>query len=222
MAAMGTRAAIVAHQDSDVGPLSAQQMPDAELDCVLAPVCRDGLEPSALRVPHADGPLAETADPVALGCVDTVERSAPEQSGQSHTGAERRLVVRARACATPQEKPLRQRVARAVTESNALDARKHGKPRVPDAATAYQAAAAIMAQPRGDGLVNVTVMPAGHEHVKRRSGTRPATPGRRERVRVGAAPAEAPLAHAVRRLGWRVYATNHAAEEVSLAQGVAA
>jgi transposase len=34
--------------------------------------------------------------------------------------------------------------------------------------------------------------------------------------------ADAPLAHAVRRLGWRVYATNHSAEEVSLAQGVAA
>src|SRR5262245_31464517 len=33
---------------------------------------------------------------------------------------------------------------------------------------------------------------------------------------------EAPLAQAVHRLGWRVYATNHPAEERSLAQGVAA
>jgi hypothetical protein len=30
---------------------------------------------------------------------------------------------------------------------------------------------------------------------------------------VGVARAAAPLAHAVRRLGWRVYATNHAAED---------
>jgi len=66
------------------------------------------------------------------------------------------------------------------------------------------------------------VMTEVHEHVKRRYGTRPATTVRSERVRVGAAHAEAPLAHAVRRLGWRVYATNHSAEEVSLAQGVAA
>jgi transposase len=33
---------------------------------------------------------------------------------------------------------------------------------------------------------------------------------------------ETPLAQAVQRLGWRVYATNHTAEGLSLAQGVAA
>jgi len=70
--------------------------------------------------------------------------------------------------------------------------------------------------------VAVTVRTDVHEHVKRRYGTRPATPVRSERVRVGAANAEAPLAHAVQRLGWRVYATNHPAEEVGLTQGVAA
>lgn len=67
--------------------------------------------------------------------------------------------------------------------------------------------------------MSVTVRTDVHEHVKRRSGTRPATP---VRVRGGAANAEAPLAQAVPRLGWRVYATNHTAEEVSLPQGVAA
>jgi transposase len=45
---------------------------------------------------------------------------------------------------------------------------------------------------------------------------------RSERVRVRGASDEATLAHAVRRLGWRVYATNHTAEQLSLAQGVAA
>jgi transposase len=203
-------------------PLSAKQMPEAELDRVLNPVFRDVLEPSAIRLPNADGALDETADPVAMGFVYTVELSAPDQSGQAHTWNERRLVVRSLAFATTQEKHLRQRVARAVTEINALDARKQGKQRVPDEATAYQAAAAIMAKHHVEGLVNVTVMTEVHEHVKRRYGTRPATTVRSERVRVGAAHAEAPLAHAVRRLGWRVYATNHSAEEVSLAQGVAA
>jgi len=222
MAAIGTRAEIVAHQDSSLCPLSATQMPDAALDRVLDPVFRAVLEPSALRLPNADGVLDETGDPVAMGCSSTVERSAPDQSGQSHTWPERRLVVRSLACATTQEKHLRQRVARAVTEINALDERTQGKPRVPDEATASQAAAAIMAKHRVAGLVHVTVMTEVHEHAKRRYGTRPATTVRRERVRVGAARAEVPLAHAVRRLGWRVYATNHPAEEVSLAQGVAA
>jgi len=222
MAAIGTRADLVAHQDYYLCPLSAKQMPEAELDRVLDPVFRDVLEPSAIRLPNADGALDETADPVAMGFVYTVELSAPDQSGQAHTWNERRLVVRSLAFATTQEKHLRQRVARAVTEINALDARKQGKQRVPDEATAYQAAAAIMAKHHVEGLVNVTVMTEVHEHVKRRYGTRPATTVRSERVRVGAAHAEAPLAHAVRRLGWRVYATNHSAEEVSLAQGVAA
>jgi transposase len=222
MAAIGTRAEIVAHQDYSLCPLSAKPMPEAELDRVLAPVFRDVLEPSTIRLPTAAGALDETDDPVALGFVYTVELSAPDQSGQSPTWQERRLVVRSLAFAASQEKHLRQRVARAVTEINALDERKPGKQRRPDAATAYQAAAAIMDKHHVDGLVNVTVMTAVHEHTQRRYGTRPATTVRSERGRVGAARAEASLAHAVRRLGWRVYATNHTAEEVSLTQGVAA
>ena len=130
--------------------------------------------------------------------------------------------MRSLALATTQEKHLRQRVARAVTEINALDARTQGKHQVPDEATASQAAAAIMAKHRVEGLGHVTVMTEVHEHAKRRYGTRPAPTVRSERVRVDAAGEEASLAHAVRRLGWRVYATNHTAEEVSLAQGVAA
>jgi transposase len=136
MAAIGTRAESVAHQDSSLCPLSAKQMPDAELDRVLAPVLHDALEPSAIRLPHADGALDETDDPVAMGFVYTVDLSAPDQSGQSHTWQERRLVVRALAFAASQEKSLRQRVARAVTAIDALDERKQGKPRVPDAAAA--------------------------------------------------------------------------------------
>jgi transposase len=222
MAAIGTRAEIVAHQDYYLCPLSAKQMSEAELDRVLDPVFRGVLEPSEIRLPNADGGLDETDDPVAMGFVYTVELSAPDQSGQSQTWHERRLVVRSLAFAASQEKHLHQRVTRAVTELNALDERKQGKQRLPDAATADQAAAAILAQHRVEGLVTVTVTTEVHEYVKRRYGTRPATTVRSERVRVWATREEAPLAHAVRRLGWRVYATNHAAEEVSLAQGVAA
>jgi transposase len=220
MAAIGTRAEIVAHQDYSLCPLSAKQMPETELDRVLDPVCREVLEPSAIRLPNADGTLDEMDDPVAIGFVYTVELSAPDQSGQSHTWPERRLVVRSLAFATTQEKHLRQRVARAVTELNGLDERQQGKPRLPDGAAAHQAAGAIMPTHRVEGLVHVTVTSEVHEHVKRQYGTRPATTVRSERVRATCEAAS--LAQAVQRLGWRVYATNHTAEEVSLAQGVAA
>ena len=222
MAAIGTRAEIVAHQDYYLCPLSAKQLPEAELDHVLAPVFRGAIEPREIRLPNADGVLDETADPVALGFAYTVERSAPDQSGQICTWHERRLVVRSLAFATSQAKHLRQRITRAVTEINALDERKQGKQHVPDEAAAYQAAAAIMAKHRVEGLVHVTVTTDVHEHAKRRYGMRPATTVRSERVRVRAASEETTLAQAVRRLGWRIYATNHPAEELSLAQGVAA
>jgi len=222
MAALGTRAEIVAHQDYYLCPLSAKQMPEAELDRVLAPVFCDALKPSAIRVPNADGAIVETDDPVALGFAYTVELSAPDQSGQARTWHERRLVVRSLAFAASQEKSLRQRGARAVTELNALEERKQGKQRLPDETAASQAAAAILAKHRVEGLVTVTVTTEVHEHVKRRYGTRPALSVRSERVRVCAACEETPLTHAVRRLGWRVYATNHTAEELSLTQGVAA
>ena len=222
MAALGTRAEIVAHQDYYLCPLSANQMPDTALDRVLAPVLHDALEPSAIRLPNADGTVDERADPVALGFAYTVELSAPDQSGQVRTWQERRLVVRSLALAASQEKSLQQRVARAVTALNALDERKQGKPRLPNEAAAYQAATAILAQHRVEGLVTVTVTTEVREHVKRRYGTRPATTVRSERVRVCAAREEGPLAQAVQRLGWRVYATNHTTEGLSLAQGVAA
>ena len=101
MAALGTRAEIVAHQDYYLCPLSAKQMPDAELDRGLDPVLRNVLEPSEIRLPPADGVCDETDDPVAMGFAYTVERTAPDQSGQSQTWQERRLVVRSLACREP-------------------------------------------------------------------------------------------------------------------------
>jgi transposase len=130
--------------------------------------------------------------------------------------------VRSLAFAARQEQSVRPRVARAVTALNALDERQQGKLRLPDEAAADQAATAILATPRVEGLVHVTVTPEVREHVKRRDGMRPATTVRSARVRVYAAPEEAPLAQAVRRLGWRGYATKHTAEALRLAQGVAA
>src|SRR5207244_7569682 len=54
MAAIGTRAEIVAHQDYSLCPLSAKQRPDAELDRVLDPVVRGAREARESRLPNAD------------------------------------------------------------------------------------------------------------------------------------------------------------------------
>src|SRR5262245_22329834 len=132
MAAIGTRAEIVAHGDYSLCPLSATQMPAAALARVLDPVWSGALKPRALRLPTADGALDETADPVASGFEYTVALSALDHAGQPRTWQERRLVVRSLALAARQEQSLRQRVARAVTEINALDDRKQGQPLMAD------------------------------------------------------------------------------------------
>jgi hypothetical protein len=72
---------------------------------VLAPVWSGVLEPSAIRLPHANGTREETADPVALGCAYTVERSPLDHAEPTRTWQARRLVVRSLAFATRQEQP---------------------------------------------------------------------------------------------------------------------
>src|SRR5712691_5371797 len=76
MAAIGTRAEIVAHQDDYLCPLSAKQVPEAELDRLLEPVYNGMLEPTNVRLPNADGQIDATDDPVAVGFAYTVEQSA--------------------------------------------------------------------------------------------------------------------------------------------------
>src|SRR5437870_3268312 len=66
MAAIGTRAEIVAHQDYSLCPLSAKQMPDAERDRVLPPVFRDTLARTAIHLPKADGACDVPSAPVAM------------------------------------------------------------------------------------------------------------------------------------------------------------
>ncbi len=222
MAALGTRAEIVAYKDFYLCPLSAKQMPEAELDRLLEPVFNRKLKPVEIRLPNADGQIDETEDPVAIGFEYTVEQSTQDKNGKSQTWQERRLVVRSLAFAESQEKNLRQRAASAVKQINQLDERKKGKKPLPDETAARQAAETIIAKYRVAGLIKVSVRTEIQEQEKRRYGSRPAGIVRSERVGVSAEIDKAAIKQAVQRLGWRVYATNHAAEDLSLAQAVAA
>jgi transposase len=222
MAALGTRAQIVAYQDFYLCPLSAKQMPEAELDRLLEPAFNRQLKPVEIRLPDADGQIDQTDDPVAIGFEYRIEQSGQDRSGKTQTWQERRLVVRSLALAESQEKNLRQRAASAVKQINKLDERKKGKKPLPDEAAAKQAAEAIIVKYRVEGLITVSVRTEIEEQEKRRYGSRPATTVQTERVRVSAEQDEAAVKQAARRLAWRVYATNHTAEELSLAQAVAA
>src|SRR3989454_7436570 len=115
MAALGTRFEIVVHGYYSLCPLSAKQVSEAELDHLLALVF-DGTQPTMdLRLPHGEGRIDATDEPVALGFEQTIEQKGPDQTGKEHRWQERRVVVRSFALAESQEKPLRQRVSRVLT-----------------------------------------------------------------------------------------------------------
>src|SRR5262245_26135162 len=117
-----------------------------------------------------------------------------------------------------QEESLRQRAQRAVEESNALNERQQGQRRLATEAAALQAAEAIITQYRVAEVGQI----GGHTTVgaepKRRDGQRPPQTLRRTTVQAEARMDPAAMAQTVRRLGWRVDATNHAQETRHLKQ----
>ena len=160
--------------------------------------------------------------PDAVGFAYTSEQGGQDQSGQPRRWPERRLVVRSLAHARLQEESLRKRAKRATDVINALNERKQGKKRLADEAEARQAAKAIVAKHHVAEVVRIEVRTTVHEATQRRYGQRPAQTIRTTWVRVEAGIDQVALAQAVRRLGWRVYATNHDREMMSLKPVVAA
>jgi hypothetical protein len=115
MAALGTRAESRVHKAYSRCPLSAKQVPHAELDRLLEPVFSGALKPIEIRLPNPEGQINEADEPVTVGFEYRVEQSTQDQSGQRQRWQARRWVVRSLAFAESQEKSLRQRVARAAS-----------------------------------------------------------------------------------------------------------
>jgi transposase len=221
MAALATRADIVAHRDFYLCPLSAKQVSVAELERRLEPLWKG-------QQPLEDVRLTDESDaeddeaPDAVGFAYTSEQDGQDQAGHSWHWQEQRWVVRSLAHARLQEETLRQRAMRATEEIKALNERKQGKKRLTDEAETRQAAEAIVAKHHVAEVVRIAVHTTVHEATKRRYGQRPAQTIRTTRVRVEANIDLVRREQVVRRLGWRVYATNHARETMGLQQVVAA
>jgi transposase len=220
IAALATRADIVAHHDFYLCPLSAKQVSAEELERRLEPIWSSEQSLEEVRL-TAEGQAEAQAEPDAVGFAYAVEQVGRGQSGQAQRWQERRLVVRSLAHARLQEESLRQRAQRAVAEINALNERKQGKKRLAAEAEALKAVEAIIARNRVVDMVQIGVHTIVHEETKRRYGQRPAQTLRTTSVQVEARIDQAAMAQVIRRLGWRVYATNHD-QELSLKQVIAA
>jgi transposase len=221
IAALATRADLVAHKDFYLCPLSAKQVSAEELERLLAPLWRGEQPLEEVRL-TAEGQADDQAAPDAVGFTYTIEQVGQGPSSQPLRWQERRLVVRSLAHARLQEESLRQRAQRAVEEINALNERKQGKRRLATEAAAWQAAEAIITKHRVAEVVQIEVHTTIREETKRRYGQRPAQTLRTTTVQAEATIDQAAMAQTVRRLGWRVYATNHDQETMNLKQVVAA
>lgn len=122
MAALGTRAQLVADKDYYLCPLSALQMPATELDQLLKPVLAGRRTLKKVFAPPQDGANSQPPtkeEPLASGFEDRVCLHGKDQAGTVHSWDERRLVVRSVSFAQSQEKSLRERINRAQEEIEA-------------------------------------------------------------------------------------------------------
>lgn len=223
ISALATRAQIVAQNDYYLCPLSALQMPAAELDRLLEPVFAKKQKLQKVFASQADGSNSEPTakeEPIAVGFEYTVRVSGKDQAGRIHSWDERRFVARSLSLAQRQEKSLRERLNRAQKEIKSLNERKQGKPILRSLEQSQEAAERILEAHRAGEYLRIEVKSEVQERTKRRYGARPATTVCEERFTVQSTVEKKALEEAIRRLGWRVYATNQGANELSLEQAV--
>lgn len=216
MAALATRAYVVASGDHYLCPLSATQLPDSELERVLESVWAGR---QALEAVYQPSEETGVAPKLAEGFRYEVKLTA-EHNGQPLTWIEQRLVVRSLKLAERQERALHQRLEQATAAIAELNITGQGKKRFTDEAALAEAVEAIVAKHRVAGLLKVNDQIHLDERPKRRYRDRPARVERIQTFTVQVRIDEAALASAVRRLGWRVYATDQA--ELSLTEAVLA
>ena len=131
-------------------------------------------------------------------------------------------MLRSLAQARAGEAALRTRLAQAQTALADLQTRRQGKPRCTELSAVREAADTILARYRVQGLLRLHYEEHVCERPLRRYGVRPATVRVEREVRVTTVVDHDAVTAAVQRLGWRVYATNHPADHLTLTQAVLA
>lgn len=217
MAALGTRAYLAGQQDYYLCPLAAKQIPEEVLDEYLQSVWtgEQALTPIS-REREAGQPeqLAEGYERrVTLSC---------EVAGRTISWTERQLIVRSYKLAQASTQALHARVAKAQAELEGLNEHKQGKKRYMDTVALQQAAQAILKQHHVEGLVQVRIEEQVDERAVRAYGDRPAAVRVERTLHLHTSVDDQAVARAVRRLGWRVYVTNHPTELLPLEQAVLA
>src|SRR6266516_3192753 len=217
MAARETRARIAAPRDFYLCPLPQVQLAEGELDAALEAVWRgEHVLSSVVR----EGPKGQP-ELIAEGYEYPVAMS-HKVDGKVESWSERRLVVRSVRQAHAAEMALRARVAKALTQIEALNQRGRGKKRFETVSAFRQAVVAILQRYGVDDLVWFRLTPQVTARSVRAYRGQPARIAYDRDTTVEVCVDEAALEAAIRRLGWRMYGTNQPVEQLSLAQAVLA
>jgi transposase len=217
MGAIETRAFVQAGGDDYLCPLAELQVPPPVLAAYLAPVWTGE---HALR-PIARVPAKGQQELIAEG-FERVEPLTAVVGGVPRSWAERRLIIRSHQLAQAGERGLRARLVQAQAAIAALNERRRGKRRVTERAALPEAVTAIVARSHVQGLLQLRYVDQGRQRPVRRYGERLATVRVEQEWQVTASVDEEAVGAAVRQLGWRVYATNQPADQLSLEQAVLA
>lgn len=218
MGALDTRAYVHHSGDYYLMPLGLVQMPAEAIDARLAPVWRKK-QPLASIYSSRDPEGHRKKLAVGFEWRETIQATVADTP---LTWTERRLLVQSLSYAVAQEKSLRARLAETQQALLALNQRGRGRRSYPELAPLQAAAEALLKQHEMTELLQVTYHAQTTERTRRAYGQRPADTTTTTDYQLQVKVLAQPLAHAIRRLGWRVYATNQAARELPLAQAVLA
>lgn len=217
LAALETRAFVVAGGDHYLSPLSAVVLPPEELACYLEPVWSGEQTLESVYRETAKG--EQTC--IAEGYERQVTLTA-ETEGRTVTWTERRLVIRSWKLVRAAERRLCKRLTKARQALQALNERGRGRRRYRDVAPLHEAAQAIIAKHQVQGLLRLYYEVSVHQRQVRRYRERPTRVDIDVEPRVIAVVEEEAIAENLRQQGWRVYATNAPAARLSLSEAILA
>lgn len=217
MAALDTRASIQAHGDYYLCPLSALQVPPALLAQQVEAALASQQPLVKVERTQADGRIHCLAQGY-----EEVETVTAQLDGLACIWTERRLLVQSMAAKLSAEQALHTRLQQAQQALSELTVRRQGKAVLTERTAVEQAVADTLGHFRVEGLLLVTVTEQVQEQAVRAYRDRPATVRITRHFSITSHVQTEALRKASQQLGWRVYATNHTAEQLPLTQAVEA
>lgn len=225
MSALGTRATIAYNHDHYLTPLAHLKDEPKLLDELLAgrQMAEDEMTLIFLEASRpADGTAPDPAEAVARGFEVSRSRSAVV-NGCHFTWEERLLVVRSFSYMHSEQAALQRRLDKAEAALRALTpARGRGKQQMKDKKSLLAAIKRLEKQYQVQGLFTYQYERQVEKRQIRAHNGKPARVERQVRYQLTVQRDQAAIAAQMFKLGWRIYATNAPATELSLSQAVAA